>query len=179
MADCPWPETGGGNRGTDAHYETVPYDSMPALVMGASCWRPARNFWCGLWTTKASVDFTHTVMLPALGLTYVTTWTWIKLSQQGELRLGMGQYGRHGVEFLVWAKRGVVGRNEGAWQKAEADFARPVGEHSEKPDFAYEQALRVFKHGRALAMYERKHRPGFHCYGNQLPPLPGQLPPVV
>jgi N6-adenosine-specific RNA methylase IME4 len=147
--------------------------------MGAPCWRPARAFWCGLWTTKASVDFCHTVLLPALGVSYVTTWTWIKTGSQGQLALGMGQYGRHGVEFLLWAKRGVIGRDGDAWQKAEADFARPVGEHSEKPDFAYEQARRVFKHGRALAMFERKQREGFDCWGDQMPRPADALPPLV
>jgi N6-adenosine-specific RNA methylase IME4 len=148
----------------------VPLDEIPALVLGAPCWRPRRAFWCGVWATKFSTPFVYRVLLPALGVEPVTYWTWIKTSRQGELVRGMGQYGRHGTETLIWAKRGVIGRRDDAWQKALADFPAPVGEHSEKPDFPYEQALKVFEHSQALAMFERKHRPGYLAWGDEAPP---------
>jgi N6-adenosine-specific RNA methylase IME4 len=163
LADPPWPETGGGGRGTGAHYETVPYDEIPALVLGSPVWRPERAFWFGCWTTKNSLPYAH-LLMEAAGVHYVTEWTWIKENAQGEIRLGTGQYGRHGVEFLLWGKRGTIGREGDAWQKAQADFARPLQEHSRKPDFAYEQAAKVFP-GPHLEMFARRSRPGWSTYG--------------
>lgn len=168
--DSPWPETGGGGRGTAKHYDTVAWDEIPALVLGSPVWRPARAYWLGVWATKtAFTNGAASLLMQAAGVRPVTVWTWIKLSKQGSLKLGTGQYGRHGVEFLIWGKRGTIGRDGDAWQKAEADFARPLGRHSEKPAFAYEQAARVFDAPRRLAMFERAERPGFTVWGDEAP----------
>lgn len=167
VCDPPWPETGGGGRGTGAHYETVPYDAIPELVLRAPCYRPERAFWFGVWTTKNSLPF-GMKLLEATGARFITFWTWIKENRQGEIHLGTGQYGRHGIEIILWGKRGTIGKAEGdAWQKAEADFARPLQEHSRKPDFAYEQAAAVFP-GPRLEMFARRPRPGWTVWGNEV-----------
>lgn len=167
VADPPWPETGGGGRGTGAHYSTAPWDEIPALVLGAPCWRPDRAYWFGLWATKtALINGTARLLMDAAGVRPVTIWTWIKLSSQGELRLGTGQYGRHGVEFLIWGKRGTIGRRGNAWQKAKADFTSRLQEHSRKPDFAYTQAASVFAGDHRLEMFARRQRPGWTVWGN-------------
>jgi N6-adenosine-specific RNA methylase IME4 len=164
LADPPWPETGGGGRGAQNHYSVVPYDEIPAAVMGAPCWRPARAFWLGLWTTKSSLP--HAMrLLEACGAAYVTAWTWGKEGGQGELSLGMGQYGRHGVELILWGRRGQPGRSADGWQRAAADFTAPRGKHSEKPALAYEQALAVFAPTSPLEMFARKERPGWAVWG--------------
>lgn len=166
--DPPWPETGGGGRGAQRHYNVLRYDQIPSAVLGAPVWRPLLKFWVGIWTTKSSLP--HGLkLLDACGAQYVTTWTWIKTTEAtGQISLGMGQYGRHGVEFLLWGRRGQPGRNGTAWQRARADFDSPTGEHSEKPAFAYRQALEVFG-GPALAMFERAPRPGFDVWGDEAP----------
>ncbi len=167
IADPPWPETGGGGRGTAAHYETIAYWRIPTTILRAPCWNPCETFWFGVWTTKSSLPYALDV-LKAAGTQYVTTWTWIKTTAGGQQHFGLGQYGRHGVEFLLWGRRGQPGRNGDLWQKARADFEAPIGLHSEKPAFAYDQALAVFG-GPALAMFERRERPGFEVWGDQAP----------
>jgi N6-adenosine-specific RNA methylase IME4 len=166
IVDPPWPETGGGGRGTDHHYETVQYDEIPALVLGAPCWRPARAFWFGCWTTANS--YAHAVdLMRAAGVRHVTKWPWIKRTAQGTLHFGTGQYGSQGtVEDLLWGKRGTIGRAPGDyWQKAMAATETVVGAHSEKPDEIYEKARKIFDHTRALEMFARKPREGFDGWG--------------
>ena len=165
LPDCPWPETGGGGRGTAKHYRTVPWDEMPALLLGSPYWRPARSFWLGLWATKTSLPYAMS-LLTAAGTRYVTTWTWIKTTGQQLIHRGMGQYGAHGVEFILWGKRGTVGRLKTA-DKEMADFDAPVSPtHSEKPAIAYQKALRVFAHTRPLEMFARTEREGWESCGD-------------
>lgn len=175
VGDCPWPETGGGGRGTGNHYETPHVDEIPAIVMGAPVWRPARAFWLGLWATKTHLPDALALMA-ACGCRYVTTWTWIKETQQGGLALGMGQYGRHGVEYLLWGKRGTIGRNEDAARAAQADFSSPRGKHSAKPSLAYDQARGVFlpEGGLALEMFAREPREGWTVWGNEVLVVDGE-----
>lgn len=174
LADPAWPETGGGGRGTGNHYETIPYPDIPRVVLSAPCFKPAPAFWLGVWTTVSSMP-EGLRLLDAAGCRYITMWTWIKTkpSNQDELFHGMGQYGRHGCEFIVWGKRGTIGRADGA-KKALASFPAeafpaPVGAHSVKPQFAYDQAKRTFKHHKRLAMFERSDRNGWDLHGDEAP----------
>ena len=167
MADPPWPERGGGGRGAQNHYDVVPYADIPRLVLSAPVFTPASAFWFGVWTTVSSLP-EGLRLLDAAGCRYVTTWTWCKVDDKGQLVLGMGQYGRHGAEFIVWGKRGTIGRAPTA-NKSEATFDAPVGEHSAKPDKAYAMAVRTFAATTRLAMFERKHRPGFDVWGKEAP----------
>lgn len=171
LADPPWPETGGGGRGTGNHYETIPYADIPRTVLSSSSFKPADSFWFGVWTTVSSLS-EGLRLLDAAGCRYVTTWTWIKtVASSGELFHGMGQYGRHGCEFIVWGKRGTIGRADGA-KKALASFPAPVGAHSSKPQFAYDQAKATFVHHKRLAMFERSDRNGWDLHGDEAPNVP-------
>lgn len=167
IADPPWPETGGGGRGTGNHYVTPHIDEIPAVVLGSPVWTPARAFWLGLWATKTHLPDALALM-SACGVTYVTTWTWIKTAGDGQLTLGMGQYGRHGVEYLLFGKRGTIGRNGDEWQRARADFDEPKGKHSAKPAFPYEQAARIFPGEARLEMFAREPRAGWTVWGNEI-----------
>lgn len=169
LADPPWPEVGGGGRGAQNHYDTVPYADIPRTVLSAPEFTPAKSFWFGVWTTVSSLPEALR-LLDAAGCRYITTWTWIKTKKnnQDELFHGMGQYGRHGCEFIVWGKRGTIGRADGA-KKALASFAEPVGAHSAKPQFAYDQAKSTFAHHKRLAMFERTDRDGWDLHGKEAP----------
>lgn len=167
LMDPPWPETGGGGRGAQHHYDVVQYADIPRVVLSSPEWKPARAFWCGIWTTKSSLPHALALM-GACGAEYVTTWTWVKESAQGTIRMGMGQYGRHGVEFILWGRRGMPGKLPTA-TKVQADFPAPVGEHSEKPAIAYESAAMVFP-GPRLEMFARGPREGWDVHGNEARP---------
>lgn len=173
VMDPPWPETGGGGRGAQNHYPVLRYDEIPAVVLGAPCWLPSRDFWLGIWTTKTSLEEALHLMR-ACGAQYVTTWTWIKEGAQGQLVHGMGQYGRHGVEYLLWGRRGQPGRNADEAGRWTADFSAPRLEHSEKPPVAYDAARRIFP-GPHLEMFAREPRAGWTAWGND-PRVVGVVP---
>lgn len=168
--DPPWPENGGGGRGAGNHYATVPYHLIPEVILGAPCWpRGASSLWVGMWTTVSSKPYAMDILRHALGCRPVTEWTWLKEDSQGELVAGMGQYGRHGAEFVLWGKRGTVGRAEDSEHTSvRAVFSAPVGRHSQKPSLFYENVRRVFP-GPYLAMFERTQRPGFAVWGDEVP----------
>lgn len=167
LADPPWPETGGGGRGAQNHYSVARYGDIPRMVLGAPCFKPAPAFWFGVWATVSSLPAALD-LLAAGGARYVTAWTWVKTTAQGSLAMGMGQYGRHAAEFIVWGKQGTIGRKPGA-SRVRAVFEAQATEHSAKPAEAYEAARAVFDASKRLAMFERKARAGFDVWGDEAP----------
>ena len=170
LIDPPWPETGGGKskRGADRHYPVIDVRDMARVVLSASAWKPAVRFWLGIWTTKTSLPDALDLM-KACGARYVTAWTWIKQSSAGQIAMGLGHYGRHGVEYILWGRRGSVGRRETA-KGVSADFSTLRGEHSAKPALAYDNAVLTFQHEHTpLEMFARAPRAGWNVWGNEVP----------
>lgn len=168
VIDPPWPEIGGGGRGAQNHYRVMSYADIPRAVLSAPCFVPMPKCWFGIWATKSSLPAALSLLTDSIGARYVTAWTWTKLHLNGNRAMGMGQYGRHSVEMILWGKRGTIGRGPKA-QQVHADFAGDRGEHSEKPQAFYHNAKLAFAHTRALAMFERTERPGYDVWGDEAP----------
>ncbi len=169
IIDTPWPEVGGGNRGADAHYDVIPYNRMAETILRAPCWPAgAADLWVGMWSTVTSDEHASAILRHALGCRLVTRWTWLKTNAGGQLEMGMGQYGRHGAEFILWGKRGRIGKSlDEDRANVRAVFEAPLAEHSAKPQLAYDNMMKVFP-GPWTAMFERIQRPGITCWGNEL-----------
>jgi N6-adenosine-specific RNA methylase IME4 len=173
VADPPWSETGGCGRGTGNHYDTIrdKADILRVMVT-APCWRPADPSHLWLWATTSSLEDALWLMR-ALGYQYKTFAVWAKLSQQGELVAGMGQYLRHTFEPILFGVRGKGARGLTPAGHGYLDLVETVerakrGCHSEKPAEMYSLIEQVSLGERRLEMFAREPREGYDVWGNQV-----------
>lgn len=106
-----------------------------------------------------------------------TQFIWEKRSPADILKdggpIGMGHYGRTDHECFVIMTRGGLALP--AWKPRSVFHVRSRGEleHSEKPAEIYASFARMYAEycdaGLAIALFERKARPGFVVWGNQAP----------
>jgi N6-adenosine-specific RNA methylase IME4 len=169
-ADPPWKELGGCGRGTGNHYETIrdKADILRVMVT-APCWRPAVVSHLWLWTTTTSLR-DGIWLMEALGYDYKTFAIWAKLSQQGELIAGMGQYTRHTFEPILFGVRGNGARKLTPAGHGYVDLVETVEKavrqgHSEKPAEMYQLIERVSLGTPRLEMFARKPRKGWDIFG--------------
>ena len=82
-----------------------------------------------------------------------------------------GYWGKVGVEYLLFCTNDRSFRNLNGASEYQTIFApapKDVPEvHSAKPDAAFE-VIRRNSPGPRVSIFERLHRPGFRCFGNQL-----------
>jgi N6-adenosine-specific RNA methylase IME4 len=185
VADPPWRETGGCGRGTGNHYETIksPADILRVMVQ-APCWRPAEPSHLWLWTTTTSLE-DGLWLMRALGFTYKTFAVWAKLSQQGDLVAGMGQYTRHSFEPILFGVRGKGARELTPAGHGYVDLIETVekakrGRHSEKPAEMFALIDSVSLGTPRLEMFAREPRDGYDVWGNEVesgPTRPGWVEP--
>lgn len=166
--DPPWKfrneKTGGSHTsGAAQKYAVLDLGTIHRLPVQAVA---APNSVMFLWV-PTSMKRTHGfTTLDAWGFgDYKTTWYWIK-EYQGK-RMGMGFWGRNGVEELLIAVRGYVqpfGAQFPNWLQA------PVGdEHSDKPDEMrrrIEIATGKISRRHCLEGFARKIMPGWTGIGN-------------
>lgn len=173
VIDPPWPgETGGGGRGTQNHYPSVPLDEMASVIKGASAWRPAKACVVLLWTTAKNLPNAFP-LLDELGVRYVSAGVWTKPV------MGMGQYWRVTSENILLGTIGDPGDCLRACRAHRALIGQPMNltnvvtntrrpsRHSEKPDEFYRLAERLFP-GPRLDMFAREPRPGWAAWGNEI-----------
>lgn len=173
VIDPPWPgERGGGGRGTQNHYESIPLDRMASTIISAPVWRPAPACIVLMWTTATNLPNAFPI-LADLGARYISAGVWAKPS------MGMGQYWRIAAEHVLLgtigdpgaclracrAHREAIGQRNNLTNVIES--ARKPRRHSEKPDEFYERVERLFP-GPRLDMFAREARPGWDAWGNQL-----------
>lgn len=80
-----------------------------------------------------------------------------------------GHWGKMGHEYLILATNDSSFRTLNATREPSVFFAPvPGGVHSAKPPEAFELIARNSP-GPRLSCFERSHRPGFECWGNQMP----------
>ena len=84
--------------------------------------------------------------------------------------MGTGYTTRKTNEQMIYAIRGK-GLKVFDHSVRQGFLAPRTAEHSEKPDIAMESLERLFGPVRRLELFARKHREGWTCWGNQLPPL--------
>jgi N6-adenosine-specific RNA methylase IME4 len=181
QADPPWPETGGGGRGAQDHYDVIRDRSdILRTMVTAPCWRPAANAHLWLWTTTTSL-IDGLWLVDALGFRYVTNLAWVKVTAEKDLlgertpAIGIGQYLRGAHEFALLGVRGdgyairTDARNIPSWF-----YAPPPRDdggariHSRKPERAYE-IIEARSRGPRLEMFARVDRPGWNRWGNEAP----------
>lgn len=172
-ADPPWSETGGCGRGTGGHYETIRGRAdILRVMLTAPCWRPAEPSHLWLWATTTSL-LDALWLMDALGFTYKTFAVWAKLSQQGELVAGMGQYVRHTFEPILFGVRGRGARDLAPRGHGYVDLVESVerakrGRHSEKPAEMYSLIESVSLGAPRLEMFAREPRAGWDVWGNEV-----------
>lgn len=172
-ADPPWNEVGGCGRGTGNHYPTIRSRADILRVMvTAPCWRPAEPAHLWLWTTTTSL-IDGLWLMEALGFNYKTMAIWAKLSKQGELVAGMGQYLRHTYEPILFGVRGKGARKLSPAGHGYVDLVETIekakrGKHSEKPAEMYELIEQVSLGTPRLEMFAREPRPGWDVWGNEV-----------
>ena len=163
VADPPWPEEGGGGRGAQNHYPVENVPEIIRIMLSAPCWRPDASAHLWLWVTDNYLKQGFLVM-EALGFRYIRTRVWVKLTAQGNLAFGQGQYSRGAHELVLL---GVRGRCPPLVRDLRSVFDAPVEEHSKKPDVFYEQTERVSP-GPRLEMFARRPRAGWDVWGNEV-----------
>jgi len=194
MIDPPWPERGGGKitRGAQRHYPLLKTKEIAPLIKSSGAFSPAEDAHLWIWTTDTFLR--HGIHLhEELGFRYVRTFAWVKIrvdddghvittedaarKRRPSARCGIGQYARGAHELLLFGVRGD-GMHESVWTHDHAVpsviFApHPTDEngkriHSRKPPESYALIERVSK-GPRMEMFARVERPGWSCWGNELP----------
>jgi N6-adenosine-specific RNA methylase IME4 len=168
VIDPPWPtdKIERECRPMDAQfaYPTMPLDEIKTTVGGMLEKHAERNCHVFLWTTNrflpAAID-----LIGKWGLQYSLTFTWLKLSKNGE-STGMKPFDlpTHNSEFVIYARAGKAQFID--TKDFYTAFQAPRGEHSEKPREFYETIARVTC-GRRLDMFARKPHKGFEGWGKE------------
>lgn len=170
LIDPPWAEHGGtpraaswggGRRGADKHYATLPTKEIPGVVQGSPAFRPAADSHLYLWATCTFLPDALWTM-EQLGFRYVTTIAWVKTGG----RFGLGRYFRGRVELLLFGVRGKgLAACTGARNLSNLIAADPAA-HSRKPA---ESLLLVEARSRGpwMEMFGRGSlgRPGWSSWG--------------
>jgi N6-adenosine-specific RNA methylase IME4 len=115
-----------------------------------------------LWSTIPHLDVVIDIMR-AWGFTYKTHNVWKKD------KVGLGYWFRSIHELLLVGIRGNVPAPAMGEQFLSVIEA-PRGRHSEKPDIFAEMIEKMFPTTPKIELFARKLRPGWVCWGNELPP---------
>lgn len=184
VIDPPWRyDSPGWLGGTARHYETLPFEAFEVLPIDRVAEEDA-HLW--MWTTDTHMEQAFD-LIRAWGFERRSIFPWIKLtakiltpaeadaqvvlgktvaSYQGGLRklaYGNGYYGRSSAEFLVLATRGKnIVVQEG--RHVRKVILAPIGEHSEKPESAYE-IIKGMSPGPYIDLFGRSGREGFDSWG--------------
>jgi len=200
LMDPPWNETGGGNKGANAHYGLIKKkEQIRDVILGDEKWQPAEDAHLYMWVTNTFLA-EGLWLMGTLGFKYKTNFPWVKASRTltkmpdnsdafilKPERMGIGQYGRGCHELLLFGVRGK-GYNacavnpDGQKTTVRTDFL--CGEprerdengkviHSRKPRRQYELIDARTKPGPRLEMFARtRFSPEWDVSGNQAPDAP-------
>lgn len=169
-ADCPWrpgDKLPGRTRGAARQYKTMTVDELCAFEL------PPLADDCVLFLWRLAI-------MQEEALRVARAWgfnptkgelVWAKMTASGKQHFGMGRILRGSHESCIVATRG----KPKPLHKSQRDlFSAPVPRangrviHSAKPDAFYEIVRGLFDGPRA-ALFERKHRLGFVCFGDEMP----------
>lgn len=109
--------------------------------------------------------------------------TWVKTGDEGQEITGQGWVWRNDTEHLIRLERGrPVFRPMGAAHGVpiqRTSFEAPIGEHSEKPQKAYDDIAAICAATLLLELHSRKPRKGWVTSGAEMPDAPpAQVGPV-
>lgn len=150
-------------RTAESHYSTMSLEEiceLPVTNLAAS------NCALFLWAVWPRI-FDAEDVIRAWGFEYKTlAWEWVKLNPSGlGFHMGMGHYTRANPEPCLLAVRGsmpVAVHNERNL------LISCVREHSRKPDEQYDKIEALYPDMRYLELFARRHRPGWHVWGNEV-----------
>lgn len=165
LADPPWQydfaET--DNRAIENQYPTMDVveiagyqDSAGASIQSVI----APDAVLFLWATSPKLREALVVM-DGWGFDYVTQAVWVKD------QIGMGYWVRQQHETILIGRRGDVSPPEQEIRRSSVIDARR-GEHSAKPEAAYEFIETMFPDAARLEVFAREARPGWAVFGNQV-----------
>lgn len=167
VADPPWrhgDKLPGLGRGAAKHYQTMTVEEICGFKLPPI----AADCWLFLWRVSS---------MPREALDVVDAWgfvpksevVWRKMTKDGQrVRIGMGRSVRLCHEACIIAKRGhpkILNRS------IPSVFDAPRGEHSTKPEAFFDLVERLAP-GPYVELFARRRRPGWHCFGDELPADP-------
>jgi N6-adenosine-specific RNA methylase IME4 len=155
----------GMDRSAGQHYGTQSLDDISALPIAELADDNSILF---LWAMDWDADLAMArAIIAAWGFVHKTTaFTWVKLNPSGEgFHMGQGHWTRSNPEICLLATRGSPKRLHADVRQL---IVTPVMEHSRKPEEAYAGIERLVG-GPYLELNARRQRPGWTCWGNEIP----------
>lgn len=150
----------GPKRGAAKHYRCMSLAEIctfPLPPLSSDCW-------LFLWRV-ASMQLEALAVARAWGFETMAEVVWRKVSNAGQLRIGMGRSVRNAHETCLIGRRGRPPR---ASASIPSVFDAPRTEHSRKPDRFYE-IVEEFSAGPYVELFARRERPGWTCLGDEVP----------
>lgn len=194
-ADPPW-ELGdklpGGGRGAAKHYRTLSLYQLQRFPLPPM--KPDSLLF--MWRVSAMQEEALR-LVRAWRHVPKSEIVWVKFARNGNLHTGMGRYVRLAHELCIIAARGKgreLVRDHGIrsvlfdgvlpdqYVRYDSEgrgidevigspglsFEAVVGEHSEKPQAFYDLVDQLCPEGERGSLFARKHRPGWHSFGDEL-----------
>ncbi len=162
-------------------FPRYPTMSLPALwLFNENLSRmaaPRCHLWA--WTIKDMLPYTFQ-LYTSWGWQYKQMYTWVKtygeeidtmdLEELPEEppHCGGGYWGRNACEYLLFFVNPARDNRPMNAPRERNVFYAPIGEHSAKPEIAYE-VIRRNSPGPRVSLFQRSHRDGFVPWGNQAP----------
>lgn len=166
LADPPWSfkswggKTGTPHRSANDHYATVKREDLAAIPVSD---RAAPDCALFMWVVDSHLD-QAIELAAAWGFAFKTkAFTWVKVTNKGTPKIGMGYWTRKQTELCLLFTRGKPKRiGKGVRELIQA----PRREHSRKPDEIYER-IEALVAGPYLEMFARQRRPGWDAWGDE------------
>lgn len=178
-ADPPWRYADRGcNGAAEGHYPTMPLDDICRLPVARLAAPDAVLF---LWATYPLLPGALRVV-DAWGFKYKSiAFQWVKTykpKKDGTAKptFGLGRWTRGNTEPCLLATRGRPSRVDNAVSQLvlEEVVVSPLTRHSAKPPEVRDRIVRLLGDVPRLELFAREHTPGWHTWGNQLPPHPSE-----
>lgn len=165
VSDPPWsPDDSlpGKGRGAVKHYKCMTVDDICAMPLPLLDTNAVLFLW-----RLSSMQREAFRVIDAWGFRDHSEIVWRKLTSTGtKEHFGMGRIVRGAHETCLICVRGktpkVLNRS------TRSVFSAPVGRHSEKPSAFYSLVEQLLP-GPYIETFARRHRPGWTCFGDQLP----------
>ena len=179
VIDPPWQLSASKNRAISGvktlqwiPYETFTLDEIKRLTINGIM---AENAFCFCWTVNKYLGQTISEVLPAWGLRYSFTMSWVKSKGPQIPRSPC-----FNSEWVVVGKKGSPEFTD--WRDFRTGNTWKRGAHSAKPEGFYDLLRRVTPEPR-IDIFNRRRIAGFDSWGDQAPeqeaPLPGYYQDVM
>jgi N6-adenosine-specific RNA methylase IME4 len=180
LADCPWQfvtwshiglagdrsQGNRGQRGRVTPYHTMPLEQICALPIEALTAPDCAVF---MWVVRSHLPDALEV-IRRWGFEFKSVaFVWLKGEDQEDaikVPMGTGLWTRTGSEQCWLATRGNPRR---LYADVREVIIEPRREHSRKPDCVHERIERLVA-GPYLELFARRERPGWLCWGDEIPP---------